>query len=95
MPWQNESPMEQKQRFVSLLTSDRFTMVELSESFGISRKTGHKWKARYEAHGMGGLEDWSRAPKTVTSRTEEAVERLIVAEKRLHPTDSVGVGHSY
>ena len=86
MPWQNESPMEQKQRFVSLLTSDRFTMVELCESFGISRNTGHKWKARYEAHGMGGLEDWSRAPKTVTSRTEEAVERLIVAEKRLHPT---------
>ena len=78
--------MEQKQRFVSLLRSDRFTMVELCESFGISRKTGHKWKARYEAHGMGGLEDRSRAPKTVTSRTEEAVERLIVAEKRLHPT---------
>lgn len=78
--------MEQKQRFVSLLTSDRFTMVELCESFGISRKTGHKWKARYEAHGMGGLDDWSRAPKTVTSRTEEAVERLIVVEKRLHPT---------
>ena len=78
--------MEQKQKFVSLLTSDRFTMVELCESFGISRKTGHKWKARYEAHGMGGLDDWSRAPKTVTSRTEEAVERLIVVEKRLHPT---------
>ncbi len=61
-------------------------MVELCESFGISRKTGHKWKARYEAHGMVGLKDRSRAPKTVTSRTEEAVERLIVAEKRLHPT---------
>ena len=86
MPWENELPMEQKQRFVSLLTSDRFTMVELCESFGISRKTGHKWKARYEAHGMVGLEDRSRAPKTVMSRTEEAVERLIVAEKRLHPT---------
>jgi hypothetical protein len=40
MPWENESPMEQKQRFVSLLTSDRFTLVELCESFGISRKTG-------------------------------------------------------
>jgi transposase InsO family protein len=86
MPWENESPMEQKQRFVSLLTSDRFTLVELCESFGISRKTGHKWKSRYQAHGMRGLEDRSRAPKTVTSRTEEAVERLIVTEKRLHPT---------
>ncbi len=54
-------------------------MVELCEIFGISRKTGHKWKARYETHGMVGLEDRSRAPKTVTSRTKEAVERLIVA----------------
>lgn len=86
MPWKNESPMEQKQRFVSLLTTDRFTMVELCGSFGISRKTGHKWKARYEAHGMSGLEERSSAPMTVTGRTEEAVERLIVAEKRLHPT---------
>ena len=43
--------MEQKQRFVSLFTSGRFTMVEPCESFGISRKTGYKWKARYEAWG--------------------------------------------
>ena len=53
--------MEQKQRFISLLTTDRFTLTELCESFGISRKTGHKWKGRYEAHGMAGLEEWSRA----------------------------------
>lgn len=86
MPWKNESPMEQKQRFVSLLRSDRFTMVELCESFGISRKTGHKWKGRYEAQGMSGIEDRSRAPRRVTCRTEEAVERRIVGEKRLHPT---------
>lgn len=86
MPWKNESPMEQKQRFVSLVATDRFTMAELCESFGISRKTGHKWKERYEAQGMAGLEERSRAPKTVTGRTEAAVERLIVGEKRLHPT---------
>ena len=86
MPWKNESPMEEKQRFVSLVATDRFTMGELCESFGISRKTGHKWKRRYEAHGMAGLEERSRAPKTVTGRTEAVVERLIVGEKRLHPT---------
>ncbi len=78
--------MEQKQRFVSLVGTDRFTMAELCESFGISRKTGHKWKGRYEAQGMAGLEERSRAPKTVRGRTEAGVERLIVGEKRLHPT---------
>ena len=86
MPWENVSPMEQKQRFVSLLTSDQFTLSELCATFGISRKTGHKWKARYAACGMAGLEEHSRAPKSVTCRTEDAVERLIVAEKRRHPT---------
>ena len=69
-----------------MVGTERFTMAELCESFGISRKTGHKWKGRYEAQGMAGLEVRSRAPKTVTGRTEAGVERLIVGEKRLHPT---------
>ena len=78
--------MEQKQQFVSLLSSDQFTMSELCKTFGISRKTGHKWRDRYAVHGMAGLVPQSRAPKSVTCRTDEAVERLIVAERHLHPT---------
>jgi transposase-like protein len=35
--------MEQKQRFINLAQSGRFTVSELSEEFGITRKTGHKW----------------------------------------------------
>jgi hypothetical protein len=42
MPWKNELPMEQKQRFINLAQSGRFTVSELSEEFGITRKTGHK-----------------------------------------------------
>jgi transposase len=78
--------MEQKQQFISLLMSNQFTMSELCLTFGISRKTGHKWRDRYVEGGMVGLAERSRAPKTVTCRTEEAVERLIVLERRLHPT---------
>ena len=50
------------------------------------RKTGHKWPARHAAGGMRGAQEPSRARKNVTCRTSEEVERLIVAEKRLHPT---------
>jgi len=78
--------MEQKQRFVSLAQSGHFTVSELCEEFGITRKTGHKWLGRYAAGGMAGLEDRSRAPRSVTSRTSQEVERLIVSEKRLHLT---------
>ncbi len=35
--------MEQKQRFINLAQSGRFTVSELCEEFGITRKTGHKW----------------------------------------------------
>lgn len=86
MPWQNELPMEQKQRFINLAQSGYFTVSELCEELGIARKTGHKWLARHAAGGMVGLVERSRAPKSVTGRTSQEVERLIVGEKRRHLT---------
>ena len=86
--------MEQKQRFINLSQSGRFTVSELSEEFGITRKTGHKWLLRYAGGGMKGLEERSRAPKKVSNRTSEEVERLIVSEKRQHMTCKIkGVRH--
>jgi transposase len=38
------------------------TMVAPCARFGISRKTGHKWLARYRAQGAAGLHDLPRAP---------------------------------
>ena len=78
--------MEQKQRFINLAQSGHFTVTELCEEFGITRKTGHKWLGRYAACGMEGLKERSRAPLSVAGRTSAEVERLIVGEKRLHVT---------
>ncbi|MGB6220364.1 helix-turn-helix domain-containing protein [Haloferula sp.] len=78
--------MEQRIRFASLAESGRFEVKELCASFGISRKTGHKWLARYRAEGSKGLADRSSAPKCVANRTGAEVERLIVSHKRLHPS---------
>jgi transposase InsO family protein len=86
MAWKNESSMEQKERFAMLARSDRYTITELCEEFGISRKTGHKWLSRYASLGKAGLVDQSRAPKCVHNRTSADVERLIIKEKRLHMT---------
>ena len=38
MPWKNELPMEQKQRFINLAQSGHFTVTELCEQFGITRE---------------------------------------------------------
>ena len=61
-------------------------MTELCEEFGISRKSGHKWLVRHAQGGALALADGSRAPHSVPLRTSEAIERLVVAERRLHPT---------
>ena len=55
MPWKTELPMEQRERFVILAQSDRYTKKELFEHFGISRKTGHKWLKRHAEEGKEGL----------------------------------------
>ena len=37
-------------------------IVEIAERHRVSRKTLYKWLERYEAHGMEGLRELSRAP---------------------------------
>ena len=80
------SQTEEKHRFVELAKSDRYTITELCEEFGISRKTGHKWLYRFASNGAAGLEEHSRAPKRQAARTANDIEKIIVAERRLHET---------
>ena len=61
-------------------------MSELCRSFGISRKTGHKFKARFERFGLDGLLDLSRAPVFIPHKTSETVEKMILAERKRHPS---------
>ncbi len=69
-----------------LAQTGRFTITDLCTDFGISRKTGHKYLQRYDADGRIGLNDRSRRPKGCPFTTTEAVEKLILKERRKHPT---------
>lgn len=86
MPWQNVTPMEEIIRFVSLAQTDRFTITDLCEQFGISRKTAHKHLQRYAAGGWKALQPRSHRPHSFPQRTDETVEKLVLAERRLHRT---------
>jgi predicted ArsR family transcriptional regulator len=55
MPWQTTTDQESLTRFVLLAQTDRFTLTDLCEQFGISRKTGYKHLERYAAAGLAGL----------------------------------------
>jgi transposase InsO family protein len=57
-----------------LLNGER--LVDLCREFGISEKTGRKFKKRYERHGVDGLKDLSRRPH----RSPRQVRRDMVTE---------------
>jgi transposase len=64
MPWKETDAMTQKKKFVIEALGKDKTFTELCNEYGISTKTGYKWRARFLASGWPGLEDQSRRPKT-------------------------------
>ena len=62
MPWTETEPMKERMRFVADAERGLYSMSELCERYGISRRTGYKWLERYEVNGPAGLSEGSRAP---------------------------------
>jgi putative transposase len=78
--------MEELTRFVALAQTERFTLTELCEQFGISRKTAYKHLERYAAGGFKALATRTSRPLRSPARTDEALTALILAERRRHRT---------
>jgi putative transposase len=49
------SPVEPRERFIRDHRLDLYAMAELCARYGISRKPGYKWLARFGEGGRGGL----------------------------------------
>ena len=61
-------------------------MAELCRLFGVSRKTGYKWLARYQREGAVGLRERTSAPGSSPQRIEPPIAERIVQLRRQHPT---------
>lgn len=85
MPWKETKPMEERMEFVLLHQSGSWSMSDLCGMFGVSRKTGYKWLRRYEAEGMDGLRELSRAPRRHPNAVDEDTELAIVTMKQQRP----------
>ena len=101
MPWKETCCVKERLRFVVAHESDLYSMMELCERCGISRKTGYKWLERFEAEGPGGLENRSRKPHRSPNRIAENIRSLLIEERLKHPKwgpekllDVVGRRHS-
>jgi transposase len=79
--------MSEWMQFLARL-KDGERMTDLCREFGISRKTGYKLQARFEAAGSAALMDASRAPKRVANRTRDEIRKLLLTARREHPTSS-------
>jgi transposase InsO family protein len=77
--------MDLRMEFIARLNKGE-RLSELCGEYGISQKTGRKYRQRYEELGVTGLLDQTRAPKHIPHRTPPEVVKLVVAERRKHPT---------
>jgi putative transposase len=77
--------MDQRKAFIADWHRDEWSMTELAERYGISRRTGYKWVDRHEADPAGGLAERSRAPHVHGRATAARIRNAIVALRRAYP----------
>ena len=77
MPWYTTDPMNQRTQFaLQAIHTENFSA--LCRQFGISTKTGYKWKHRFLAEGRSGLQDSSRRPhSSPEALDEESICRIV------------------
>lgn len=76
--------MSSREEFVALHLAGNSTMTLLCRRFGISRKTGYKWAARFKEDSTAGLADRSRRPHASPGRVSAALEQKVVALRHQH-----------
>ena len=84
MPWKECGVLEERFRFLDHWNSGDGNMAELCRIFGVTRKTGYKWLARYEVDGMEGLKDQSRASRHHPNQLGPDIEERVLEIRRAH-----------
>jgi len=81
MPWKVINQMDLKTELVKDRNDKNFSIIDLSQKYGISRPTVYKWLERHKKLGIEGLKEQSRAPKNCPHRTSEKILALLIQEK--------------
>ncbi len=62
MPWKEFCAMDQKVQMIGDWTTGEYSITELGQIYGVSRKTIYKWIERYGKKGACGLDELASAP---------------------------------
>src|SRR5258705_5042567 len=84
MPWKKSEPMEQRMEFaLKALRSENFRA--LCQEYGISTKTGYKWRERFFREGVAGLAEEARRPRSSPHQLSQEALCELVRLKLGHP----------
>src|SRR5437868_1974923 len=83
MPWKKSGPMEERTEF-ALRAMRTLNFRALCQQYGISAKTGYKWRERFWRKGLAGMAEESRRPKSHSKQLPEEEVCEIVRLKLAH-----------
>ena len=85
MAWKETQLEEIREEFVLRALEPDANVAELCRQYGVSRKTGYKWIARFKVRGIAGLSDSSRRPDSSPLRATGEAVLNVLEERRDHP----------
>lgn len=85
MPWIETCVMQERVKFIMEVLDGTYSMAELCNYYGISRKIGYKWLNRYRQDGIEALRNRSRAPHNHPHEISHQVKEAILAVKKRFP----------
>jgi len=86
MVWTEKRVVDQRLEFVQLASCGDVSMTELCRRFGVSRKTGYKWLARFDGTAVpASLTDASRRPVSSPRRSTVDLEEQVIKLRLYKP----------
>src|ERR1700730_17930259 len=86
MGWKATCTMDERMRFMVAVERAEESFAAICRRFEVSRRVGYKWVERFEAEGVAGLFDRSRAPLRHPQEIGPKIAEHCLAVRRAHPS---------
>lgn len=86
MPWQNETMNDVRKEFVLKALAPGANLSALCREYGVTRKTGRKWRERGRQDGINFVAERSRRPRVSPKELGERVVCALIRVKQSHPS---------
>ena len=84
MGWKETCAVDERMRFVIAVEKREESFAAACRQFGVSRRVGYKWLARYQEAGVEGLHDRPRAPLHHRQAIADEIAERCLAVRRAH-----------